>query len=53
MIKIVQITNAHQWDGIEMTHEQLEALIELLKLSNFSHSITYISNGVECVIWTE
>ena len=51
MIKILKISNCHLWDNVEMSVDNFENLIGLLQSSGYSHTITYVSNGVEYVTW--
>lgn len=45
MIKIISITNAHEFDGVQMEYEYLLDLIYLLAYSNFAHTIKYIDEN--------
>lgn len=42
MIRIIEISNAHQWDGVEVAEKIFEAIILSLTCSKFLHSIEYI-----------
>ena len=41
LIKIISISNAHQWDGVTMTSEEFLKLKEVLQLSKFHHIINW------------
>lgn len=39
MIKIQSISNAHQWDGVELKEEDFKKLEEVLRFSKYTHTI--------------
>lgn len=43
MYEIIEISNAHQWDGKLLTTEQWNALITVLRVSKFSHTIKWVN----------
>ena len=45
MIKIISISNAHQWDNVEINSKDFIKLCEVLALSRFEHFIEYVKEG--------
>lgn len=45
MIKIISISNAHAWDGVEVTQNVFISLCDVLQFSRFIHTIKYVMNG--------
>ena len=41
MIKIISISNHHQWDGLVLTQEQFNNLVEALNASKFYYDIKW------------
>lgn len=46
MIKIIRISNTgNAWNGVEMSVNDFNKLINVLDLSKYQHTITYEKNG--------
>lgn len=45
LIKVIEISNAHQWDGLELTKKEFNNLLDALWLSRFRHVVLYEENG--------
>lgn len=47
LIKVVRISNASQWDGVEMRNADFNKLLDVLRLSKLQHMVVYIGLDYE------
>lgn len=45
MVKIISITNAHQWDNAILSDYVFVKLVEALEYSNFIHTVEWQKDG--------
>jgi len=45
MYKIISISNAHEFDGVELTQRNFLDLCDILQFSRFIHTVKYEING--------
>lgn len=43
MYKIIEISNAPMWNGKTLNNEQWNALVTVLRVSKFSHTIKWVN----------
>ena len=46
MIKIISISNHHQWDGVELSVKAFERLIDVLQMSKWAFVCDYEHDGI-------
>lgn len=49
MIKIISVSNAHEFDGAEVNQYCLDCIITALSCSRYCHTIKYLEDGVETI----
>ncbi len=53
MITIISISNAHEYDGRDVTEYQFKVIVEALEYSRYLHTIKYTRDGNEFTMFVK